>query len=658
MSIFDPKTWTDRPSTLDPRPGEFPSTWFARIRAFAADNPGVLTPVDADGLNDLEDRIDTLSQSVVSRDRLALNVRDYGTLVNGAGDAVPGYLACLADAYDAIDGGDATGVDILVSRGTYDLQAVQTGGGQNWHVPVQRSGIRFVHEQGAVLTTSQDAALYFFGGCTLPGLATSWESYWLGKASLRTYYSFADAVLYRGAMQVTLATPADAANFAVGDAVHIRTGQTTNASVNDAEPDAEINEVASVDAGTGIIGLRWPLVKNYQQEWFVGASSGGLDGNHGKSDTTSRGGGNNGAVTFGIANVQAITQRNVGVQNLQFDAPSAGRYAVMSLGAVLGLTIDGASGRIGGSVMNTIEYRFGKFRNFDVQIVNSASASARWVTTTGTSCSDIEMENIRGVGKGGRMAMAHFHEGTANLRVRGYRLSTDAGLDDTTPYSIRARAYNQVHEDVEVAHGGSSVPVYVSPEAGDPFGLSELRNVRASCAGDATRGVRIDAAGWSVGRAHPSTPVRLSKPAAGYTIATTTPGATQPASRMDRWEAACWVTPTNATAILGQIPDNCTLTDAEIFVHEAVSGGGSSAPRLSVGWDGNEQAFVAKSSLANLDTTGQQAVSFSTTYYRVYQGPLLTQPRTLKAYLTWTGSTPANGKVRVSVSFRRDPEAP
>jgi hypothetical protein len=583
---------------------------------------------------------------------LPLNVRDatYGTKVNGGGDAVSGILACLQDANAAVDSG-VSGVDIYVPRGDYTLTAYQTGNGQNWHLPIERSGIRFIFEQGARFITTQDAALLFFSGASRPATAANWGTYWLGLPTARTYYPFT-AALARGDVSFTLSNLADAAHFAVGDAIHIRTGNTTNANVLSTEPDAEINEVASISGA--VIGLRWPLVKDYQQEWYVGAANGGLDSNAGKTDTTNRGGANHGAATFGVANIQAITMRNVGVENFQFDAPNAGRYGIMAFGAIIGLDILGAGGRIGGSVMNAIEYRFARMRDFDVEITNTASGSARWITTTATSCSDVVMESIRGVGKGGRMAMAHFHEGTANLKVNGYDLVTDAGQDDITPYDIRGRAYNQHHENVSVVSGGSLSPVYVSPECGDPYGLSSLRKVRAKCS-DATKGIRVEAAGWSVRDSDPATPLRLARPGGGFTVASTTTGATAAAVPQEVLRYTAWVDVNNKTVVLGQIPDNTTVWDAALYVQQAFDSDGTD--RVTVGWDGVTEAIVKSAAMSDVATTGDRPILFGD-YFRQYQGPTLTQPRTLKAYYVAGGSAPTQGKVRVTVLLHRDPEAP
>jgi hypothetical protein len=76
----------------------------------------------------------------------------------------------------------------------------------------------------------------------------------------------------RNAMSVTCVTPGDAANFTVGDFCFIRTGQCAGAQTF--QPDAEVNQVVSVNPGTGVVTFRKPLSKAYAQEYYaVGASA-------------------------------------------------------------------------------------------------------------------------------------------------------------------------------------------------------------------------------------------------------------------------------------------------------------------------------------------------------------------------------------------------
>lgn len=68
---FTPKAWADRPPELDPSVGETPAQWLARITAYDAANPGVLTPNDAAALIDGETRLSDYTDSAVAAEATA-----------------------------------------------------------------------------------------------------------------------------------------------------------------------------------------------------------------------------------------------------------------------------------------------------------------------------------------------------------------------------------------------------------------------------------------------------------------------------------------------------------------------------------------------------------------------------------------------------------
>lgn len=80
-----------------------------------------------------------------------------------------------------------------------------------------------------------------------------------------TYYNIA-AALDPGATMIQLATVADAANFTAGGMAWVRCKQTITSPPNVNEPIAELVEIESVDAGTGVITLSFPLVKPYEAD--------------------------------------------------------------------------------------------------------------------------------------------------------------------------------------------------------------------------------------------------------------------------------------------------------------------------------------------------------------------------------------------------------
>jgi hypothetical protein len=56
---FSIKDWKDRPSALDPLPGETLAQWEARALIYIAANPTLVTPLNAAAMEDLETRIST-----------------------------------------------------------------------------------------------------------------------------------------------------------------------------------------------------------------------------------------------------------------------------------------------------------------------------------------------------------------------------------------------------------------------------------------------------------------------------------------------------------------------------------------------------------------------------------------------------------------------
>jgi hypothetical protein len=109
------KDWKDLPASLAPAVGESVKDWHARIDAYAAANPGVLTPLDAGALKDLESRaqaeLDTkasLGSGGGSGGGGTVNVKDvawgpgasytYGAIGDGVSRPLSGFFSTLAAA--------------------------------------------------------------------------------------------------------------------------------------------------------------------------------------------------------------------------------------------------------------------------------------------------------------------------------------------------------------------------------------------------------------------------------------------------------------------------------------------------------------------------------------------------------------------------------
>src|SRR5690606_38279353 len=117
---------------------------------------------------------------------------------------------------------------------------------------------------------------------------------------------------------ITLVTPADAANFTVGEIAHLYTGQLVPGSNN--EPDAEMKIVADWNDSTGEVNFTTPLTRDYVQEYYISGTSGATK----RTDT--------GGLTpapLGIAPVEHATLRHFGIQNLVVETRTTGTHAAV-----------------------------------------------------------------------------------------------------------------------------------------------------------------------------------------------------------------------------------------------------------------------------------------------------------------------------------------
>jgi hypothetical protein len=320
---------------------------------------------------------------------------------------------------------------------------VNTSGGSfgdvSWALTINSSDVRLIFETGATLTTTADLSLIGIG----PWIDDSFTSHWLGDPTNHTYYGIATAA--RDDVSITLSTPADAANFAAGDWVYIRTGSLNNSTVT--EPDAEINRVASIAGGA--LTLAWPLSKPFVQEYFI-------SGTTGKTSTAVTAN----TATFGVANITADTITNIRITGLDMDAtgcPSA-RSAIVLRGPVVDIQIDGLTGTSAGSVYDGTEFRLGLFTDWNVTVDAPTTGLERWVGWCATGVTDVVIEDIVCQAVGDRFVYLHFHEGSSNVYAARITLDVDNGTVVNAgqgPLSVRARAYNHYYEDVTITSAGS-----------------------------------------------------------------------------------------------------------------------------------------------------------------------------------------------------------
>lgn len=368
-------------------------------------------------------------------------------------------------------------------RGRYLCNTVtHTFGGISYALHLTRSDTRLVFEPGAELVTTGDLSILGMGGALSSG-GSGFSQRWIGDPDNATYHPVQD--VERAATTLTLTSQDDAANFAAGDYVHLRTGSLH--AGQDTEPLAEINQIVAVSGAT--LTLRWPTSNAYEQEWFI-------SGTTGKTSTTDTG---NPAV-FGVANITDRTIENISIEGLTLDTLSTTRSAIVVRGGVVGLSLEGLAGQVGGSPVDAIEYRGGQFRDWDLHMHAPSSGTARWLISGATSVTDSIWERIRGVATGPRMMYAHLHEGCSGLTVRDMRIVTVAGNNDSTPLSIRARATDVRLEDIDIISSGTQ-SAYVDDTCTDVAVVRPRVEIR----GTTGKGLRILGATNRVLDAHPST---------------------------------------------------------------------------------------------------------------------------------------------------------
>ena len=425
-------------------------------------------------------------------------VRAYPQWWGAAGDGAADDTLPCQRAIDAV--GQSGGGQVYFPAGTYKLTTKQSTAGparvlfMGWsNVTLEGAGPKSILTTPTGLIPGGGAVL--LGGMTKAATpaarptAFSKQKWYVSYVSspAPTYYPLKAAS--RGDKTIRLTAAADAAHFAVGDYIYIRTGQTINGSTT--EPDAEINQVDAVDRGTGTLTVKWPLAKPYAQEYFIADTSG-------KTSTTPTAH----PAVFGVANITDYTITNVVIHNLNFQGPSDAPFFVG--GQMVGLTVTNCTftGRGGFSIGS---YRRALFSHNTEHHTAPVHAAFLGMGATGTA--DVEVSENTLTGKG----FVHIHEGSANVRVVNNDISCESTSKADVAVSVRARGYGiQIVNNRIRFTRAAGTAIFVSEELSSGDGVIEGNVLTGGEAGLVD--ISVGARNWVVKNNTCSGKIRTARP--------------------------------------------------------------------------------------------------------------------------------------------------
>lgn len=393
------------------------------------------------------------------------NIKFFGAVGDGVTDDQP----AIQDALDAVEA--AGGGELYIPHGTFLLVTENYISGVRWHLSVGADNIN-ITGPGTLKTATATASIFYLGGAmkasnNWDAIGNTYEDWGSGKPTV--YIMTAAAI---DATQVTLATAAQASNFSAADKILIRTGQLLAARIT--EPDAEINEVVTSSASTGVLTLKYPLTKSYAQEYYVTGTTG--------LTTTSV---TANLAPFGVAKVTDRTSVNVTLDG--FAMQGAGYHCIIA-GQIDGLTVKNL--RVTGSPMLSAgTYRGGQILNN----TNHFSGGNNYGITCATTTTDVlifgnTLSNDAG------MNQIHLHEGTARIRVGSNRMTNKSIGVDFNAISIRARAYALTIEGNEIVNGYTSGIAIYADETCTGGGIIRGNRIR----GTFSDAIGVAATGWKV----------------------------------------------------------------------------------------------------------------------------------------------------------------
>lgn len=557
--------------------------------------------------------INQLYQDVTRLTQQMFNVKE--ATFGAAGDGVSDDTSPIQAAINAATA--AGGGVVFFPDGHYLINGVTTASGLSWGVSIIGDNITLQGTPAAIIESTATATSYvpiFANGAGKPAGVASWAS---NEPIDATVYAMGAAV--KGATSVTLTTPANAANFAVGDWVFLRTGQVL--STGTSQPDAEYNRVASSDVGTGIIGLQFPTAKPYAQEYF-------LTGTTGWTSTTVTAN----LAIFGIANVTDRVLQNFAIRNLDIRKSAGTGGGCFIAEYCMGVEATDCTFTTVGNAYSGGSSRDAKFlRNR----VRHTATGFRYAFPADFGSSDYEIAHNRITAAG--VSYQHIHEGCSRIHVHHnhYLNGTAAGADNTV--SIRGRGYDIRVTDNLMTAAGMTQAIFVNP---DVTGGGII--ARNTITGNPTQIISCAASGWDISDnlPHEGTASYLATATA---VSAPVPNLTDGIPTQRQMVSSVFVADDFQNPILVRLPGFVVVDKVTIDVTEAFNSDGTDT--ISIGTDANNVLF---GTATDVSTGGLKTVTAGTGLGR-YQGTA----QVIEAYYVNGGSEPTTGKALVEVYWHR-----
>jgi hypothetical protein len=608
------------------------------------------------------------------------NIKDpaYGA----AGDGVADDTAAIQAAINAA--GAAGGGRVYIPSGTYKLNTPGTSQGALY---IKDDDIEIFGDSPNSILKSTLVSQGVFHPQGAHKASTSTIAGWY---DFRSFFPLNATTKYANTVTTTVA--ADAANFSAGDFVYLRTGQCT-AAASTFQPDAEINQVVSVNPGTGVITLAWPLLKAMVQEYYAVGSS---------ALTTTTASASPGATSVTVASATGFATD----QDVTFWGGSGGKFHKVQLTGVTGSTLTFANHPVsagalianGASVTNanaittpTVTTRLAAFgiakvtavtlQNLyvhDLRVDNSLVTNGG-PNFTGGQIVGLRLERIDHVGKGNMISQGNIrYAWVADNRIRlvsgttGYAMGWGPGSGDyiirnnfitnedynqgivfsegtdsaicegniikgkTTadashnPIAVQTRSQNiTIRGNRIVNAGGNGVYVDTFCPGG---GLIEGNSFEGTLPGG---GVSIASTGWVLGKNIPQ----------GYGAGIFADIDTPLEQIWARVKADS--VSTAITVTLGTIPGSSIITKCWIYTHDAFNSSGTD--QISLGTSGNHGQFSGLVDVSVAFTLNQPAGV----------APFASASLVAQAYYTAGGTAPTVGEAICLLEYRRtrDPTA-